>query len=389
MTFQKDYWKMTDAELQRLAEECNISPWRLAPARSARETDHFVIDRERIIKTLAERDSALMAQTLMRPVEGQANTGKDTATDTGRQTDEAKPSSAAATDPATVAVVYGRNEKAREAMFDFLRALGLKPLEFAKAISLAGEGSPYVANILDALFRNAQAVIVLLTGDEEVRLREQFRDLARPEDAEADFQSRPNVLFEAGLSMGSRPKQTIFVQIGEHRKFSDMGGRHVLHFCGKPEDRNSLASRLESAGCIVDKGGTDWLKRGDFEAAALAARGDPAKGDSTIAEAARRDKRRIQKELNYLTPKERAIIAYLLAKKQKVFEVLPDGEEAATLIAKGFVVVAKRRPPAVHRDIIVEVPEHVWEVLLKNRAKFPYEGREPERAPWRTPWMAR
>jgi hypothetical protein len=102
-----------------------------------------------------------------------------------------------------------------------------------------------------------------------------------------------------------------------------------------------------------------------------------------------RDKKRIQRELDYLIPKERKIIAYLLAKQQRVFEVLRDGEQAATLIAKGFVVPTTRKPPAVLRDITVEVPPHIWDVLIKNRAKFPYEAPDSEAHPWRTHWMNR
>lgn len=102
-----------------------------------------------------------------------------------------------------------------------------------------------------------------------------------------------------------------------------------------------------------------------------------------------RDKRRTQTELKFLTPKEREIIAYLLAKQQRVFEVLPDGEEARSLMAKGFVVRTARRPPTVHRDITVEVPPHVWEVLIRNRSRFPCQTPDPETRPWRTHWMAR
>lgn len=104
------------------------------------------------------------------------------------------------------------------------------------------------------------------------------------------------------------------------------------------------------------------------------------------------DKRRIERELPFLTPKERTIVGYLLAKKQKMFEVLPDGEQAITLLSKGFVVHASRGPMAVHRDIAVEVPEHVWKVLVRHQAEFLYEapkGGETEAHPWRTHWMAR
>jgi hypothetical protein len=44
-------------------------------------------------------------------------------------------------------------------MFDFLRALGLKPLEWDQAMSLTGDGSPYIGEILDAEFINTQTVI--------------------------------------------------------------------------------------------------------------------------------------------------------------------------------------------------------------------------------------
>jgi hypothetical protein len=108
--------------------------------------------------------------------------------------------------------------------------------------------------------------------------------------------------------------------------------------------------------------------------------------------ARKRDKKRIEAEIGFLTPKERSIISFLLANNQKMFEVLPDGEEAITLIAKGFVVHPVRHPMAFHRDIAVEIPDHVWDVLTKHKDRFPYEPPkhgEPDIVPWRTNWMAR
>ncbi len=49
----------------------------------------------------------------------------------------------------TVFVVHGRNMAAREAMFTFLRSIGLKPLEWHQAVSLTGTGAPYIGQILD------------------------------------------------------------------------------------------------------------------------------------------------------------------------------------------------------------------------------------------------
>jgi hypothetical protein len=103
----------------------------------------------------------------------------------------------------------------------------------------------------------------------------------------------------------------------------------------------------------------------------------------------RRDKKRVEAELPFLTPNERDILAYLLAKKQKMFEVLPDGEEAASLISKGFVVYPARRPLAIHRDVCVVVPDHVWKVLVRHSAEFPYQAPNPEIHPWRTHWQLR
>src|SRR4051812_25512795 len=75
----------------------------------------------------------------------------------------------------TVLVIHGRNERARKAMFEFLQALGLAPIEWSAARILTGKPSPYIGEILDAAFEHARAAVVLLTGDEEVRLRDALR----------------------------------------------------------------------------------------------------------------------------------------------------------------------------------------------------------------------
>ena len=64
-------------------------------------------------------------------------------------------------------VVHGRDELARAAMFDFLRSLGLIPIEWSEAVHATGRPSPYVGDVLEAAFRRAQAVLVLMTPDDE------------------------------------------------------------------------------------------------------------------------------------------------------------------------------------------------------------------------------
>jgi predicted nucleotide-binding protein len=168
-------------------------------------------------------------------------------------------------DSAIVFVVHGRNEKLRKAMFEFLRAIGLSPLEWSKLLLMTGEVSPYVGKVLETAFTQAQAIIVLLTADDEVKLREEFIS-----SSDADYektltgQARPNVLFEGGMAMGRHPERTVFVQIGDVRPFSDILGRHIIKMNNDLVKRQDLANRLKTAGCLITLEGTDWHNSGDF-----------------------------------------------------------------------------------------------------------------------------
>ncbi|MDX9975168.1 MAG: nucleotide-binding protein [FCB group bacterium] len=170
-----------------------------------------------------------------------------------------------ATDRRMVFVVHGRNSRLRASMFDFLRAIGLHPLEWSQALGLTKDASPYIGDILEAAFSNAQAVLVLLSGDDEARLLPHFYKYNESSD-ETEFrpQCRPNVLFEAGMAMARAPKRTVLVQVGEVKHFSDVAGKHILHLDNTSERRNDLCNRLKLAGCEVDTTGSDWLNVGDF-----------------------------------------------------------------------------------------------------------------------------
>jgi predicted nucleotide-binding protein len=165
----------------------------------------------------------------------------------------------------TVFVVHGRNEKLRRAMFSFLRSIDLEPLEWEKALALTRKGSPYVGEVLDAAFGKAVAIVVLLTPDDEARLREEF---LKPGDGvderKLTGQARANVLFEAGMAFGRRQDQTVLVQVGSIRPFSDVGGRHVIHLSNDSTSRQKLVNRLRIVGCDLDQSGTDWHHEGDF-----------------------------------------------------------------------------------------------------------------------------
>jgi predicted nucleotide-binding protein len=155
----------------------------------------------------------------------------------------------------------------RRALFDFLRAIDLKPIEWSEAVALTGNPSPFMDEILDAAMGYAQAIIVLFTGDDQARLKDEFLWVNDPVyEREVTPQSRPNVIFEAGMALGKYPERTILVQVGILRPFSDIAGRHFIHLRNSSKSRQELAQRLRLAGCEVDLSGTDWLDAGSFPA---------------------------------------------------------------------------------------------------------------------------
>lgn len=175
---------------------------------------------------------------------------------------ETKPS-----DPRKVFVVYGRNEKARKAIFAFLRSIGLDPQDWSQWVEATRQGSPYTGEVLKKGFREAQAFVVLMTPDDEARLREPLRTANEdPHEINLTPQPRPNVIYEAGMAMGIAEDRTILIELGRLRPISDFFGRNIIRMDNTPQRRKDLAHRLGTAGCPIDLTG-DWLDAGDFDAA--------------------------------------------------------------------------------------------------------------------------
>lgn len=168
-------------------------------------------------------------------------------------------------DNKAVFVVHGRNNEIRKDMFEFLRSIGLHPIEWSQAVIATGNPTPYIGEVLDAAFSRAQAVVVLMTPDDEGRLLEAFRATNDPDyESKLTPQARLNVIFEAGMAMGRDQKRTILVELGRLRPFSDIGGRHVIRLDNSSEKRQEFAQRLQLAGCNIDLSGTDWHTCGNF-----------------------------------------------------------------------------------------------------------------------------
>lgn len=167
--------------------------------------------------------------------------------------------------PNSVFVVHGRDRVARDAMFDFLRAVGVKPIEWTSALAMSRRAAPYIGEVLEAAFAQARAIVVLMTPDDLAQLRP---DLLSPTDKPYERtptgQARANVLFEAGMAFATHVDRTVIVELGNVREFSDVAGRHVVHMSNDYTKRQELATKLRNAGCDVDTTGSDWVNAGNF-----------------------------------------------------------------------------------------------------------------------------
>lgn len=173
---------------------------------------------------------------------------------------------AAAPDSKKVFVVHGRNDALNRALYSFLRSLKLDPIQWENAVSLIG-GSPYVGEVIVEGMKQAQAVVILLTPDEQVTLRPELAHGSSDPDLASQFQPRPNVIFEAGIALALDEKRSILVEVGTQRSFSDIFGRHLIRLDNTAAKRNALAGRLRTAGCAVETDGNHWLDEGDFSCA--------------------------------------------------------------------------------------------------------------------------
>ncbi len=168
-----------------------------------------------------------------------------------------------------VFVVYGRNEKVKREVFAFLKMVGLYPIPWDRAARETKSGSPYIGEVLEVMLREAQAVLVLLTGDDEAQLiRSEFL-LEEEEDKQYfsfHYRPRPNVVFEAGMAFSAwQANRTILVEIGDVRICQSMAGRNRIKLSNHLKHRQQLVNSLAAAGCSVKIPNNELLREiGDF-----------------------------------------------------------------------------------------------------------------------------
>jgi predicted nucleotide-binding protein len=167
----------------------------------------------------------------------------------------------------SIFVVHGRDLALRDEMYAFLRALGLNPIEWNHAIAAAkGGANPIVGDVIDNAMKKAQGIMVLLSSDEDAKLKSKFvgHHDKRKHLHTLEGQPRPNVIFEAGLALGAHSDKTILVQVGEIREISDIAGKHMVHLTDDASSKQALAQRLETKLKFRIDPNANWLTVGRF-----------------------------------------------------------------------------------------------------------------------------
>jgi hypothetical protein len=174
----------------------------------------------------------------------------------------------------SVFLIHGRDLRARDQMVKFIGCLGLTDLDFDTLATLVGP-APTIRDVVLKGISTADAVIALFTPDEVAALYSPDSDslgLWR-------WQSRPNVIFEAGVALGlasahttadgSEPKgeKTILVTLGpDVEMFSDLSGIQYVRI-DFPDGKNILRKKLEALVGPIDlqPGWADSSTSGDFQ----------------------------------------------------------------------------------------------------------------------------
>ncbi|GAA2568508.1 hypothetical protein GCM10010435_47950 [Winogradskya consettensis] len=162
--------------------------------------------------------------------------------------------------PDVVAVVYGRDIPAKDAIEALITDLGLTPLSFEEALLRTETGLPNTIAAVRELFADVRAVIVIFTPDDlAVTHPLLVQDGSRLADSRYSGQPRQNVLIETGMAIAHLPDRTIFARIGAVRQASNLDGLTVVDL-GARGAVPRLARLLRRAGCTIADDRIDGAK---------------------------------------------------------------------------------------------------------------------------------
>jgi hypothetical protein len=163
--------------------------------------------------------------------------------------------------PREVVVIHGRGTARTAFFFEMLRRLNLRPLAFDELLARSGATSPSVRAVVRLAFARAQAVIVLLTGDDLTTLRGDPREIMERTGGIAPApQPHLRVIFEAGVAIALQQTRTIIVEVPPLGGLLDLADLPVVRFAsGGAEERTQLVRRLRAAGCELETTRNQWL----------------------------------------------------------------------------------------------------------------------------------
>lgn len=160
-----------------------------------------------------------------------------------------------------VLVICGPNEAARIEMYDFLKnGAGFTVVEWEQV----KKNGLSVVEALKAAFNTVQAVLLVFTGDELVKVKSRIKGEDKVENG-SSFEAQPthDMFLKAGIALGINHSRTILVALGKIKHFHTSFDSYIIKLTNADEDRRSLMEALKQKGCIVT--GKQWLVKGRFD----------------------------------------------------------------------------------------------------------------------------
>ena len=166
-------------------------------------------------------------------------------------------------DRKNVLIISGKDQKLTGDIHHFLRTIGLYPVDLESKLP-GGISDPYKA--LQTAIYAACAIVVILTGDDEARLQQQWYicDDDNEDELKSYPQPRLNVLFAAGFAFAKRPKKILVVKRGRIRLCRYFEGPCLVDLDDTYDKRNTFIQMLRGVGCEVDDSRKKWVDVGDF-----------------------------------------------------------------------------------------------------------------------------
>jgi predicted nucleotide-binding protein with TIR-like domain len=170
-----------------------------------------------------------------------------------------------------VFVIHGRDNAVYEELVKLIVSLGLEVIRFESVSNSLG-GTPLVRKVVENGIAQADAIVALFTPDEHAGLYDMGTGrLMTADESSPRWQSRANVIFEAGLAFGQTRIEPILAVFGSDvSRPSDLGGLHFVTLSA-PDGKQNLRDRLDKVVGPLPPAANDWaLSRdtGDFRSLA-------------------------------------------------------------------------------------------------------------------------